>query len=231
MKTFVAVILSALISIAGGIVIGSWLQRPTIDDLIAQTNELAEQDSIRLLDLENQRTVIQRLTFDRRDDQLLIAALRNTNEELADSIEAQGAVILSLINTTTELRDRLEGTDDVVEDDQQITVHIDQENQYESGRIAIEGSTTINKETPTEAETALDVFIQTSPTIVWTRNDDNTSEISLDFGDMPIEVTSLEGQRNVEDPIHERVRPPFPEIAWKTGLGALGIVLLVLVLR
>lgn len=230
MKKIIGGILVIIGLLLSGIAIGQWLKQPTLDDLITKSNAIAQEDTVRQLQLKNTISAFQKLTLDYRGSEELNEALELQNKELADSLNASGATILSLLNVTTKLEDRLSGTDTVVETDEALTIQIDQENLYESGKISVQGTSVVEKSNPEEALTNLLVGVETRPRLIWTRNTDGTSEVTLDFGDMPIDVTSIDGMRTVDDPIRQMVRPAFPELAWKSGLGLIGIALLVLVL-
>lgn len=230
-KTTSAVIVAGAI-VAGALVwVGTLLARPTLDDLIERNNRLAEQDSVRAVQLENMTTAFQRISFDFQGEKELRERLQQRNAALLQEIDNQEDEILSLTEATTTLRDDLIDMETrVSHGDTSLVAHVDVRNEYDRGRIGVEGEVEVFHNAD-RARTDLSVFVQTSPLLVYTRDPDTgMGQVTLDFGDMPIVVDSIRGGTNLDDPIREIVRPTLPELAWKIGAGALGVGALVLVL-
>ncbi len=227
-KVIGGVVLSALL-LGGGIAVGTWLQRPTLQDLVNRNNELARQDTVRQIALDNLTTAYRTLSFDFVGADSLNKRLQRTNESLANNLGEKNSTILSLTEVNTTLTERLEGEGQVIRRDSAVLVEVQEAKQYDRGSILLEG-TVLLPDTASKAQTSFDLTVVTSPLLVYSRNPDGTAEVTLDFGDMPIRVDRLEGAQNLEDPIREMVRPSFPEVAWKVGLGAVGISALVLII-
>ncbi len=227
-KTIGGIVISALL-LSGGIALGSWLQRPTLQELADRNNALARQDTVRQITLDNLTTAYRKLSFDFVGADSLNKRLEKLNAALARDLNNNKATILSLTEVNTTLTERLEGESQVTRRDSALLVEVEETKMYDRGHVSLEGTVLI-PDNSDKAQTTFDLMVVTTPVLVYSRNPDGTAEVTLDFGDMPIRVDRLEGAQNLDDPIREMVRTSFPEIAWKVGLGAVGISALVLII-
>lgn len=216
--------------ILGILWVGTLLSKPTIDDLVSRNNALAHQDSVRERVLEDQTIAYERLFLDFTDQDSVNRYLEAHNEELAHSLDQSNATVLSLTAAKATLEQELAGTSPVLETDTTYVVEIDEREVYERGEVAVTGTVELEKSQPDSAQVQLNTLFQFSPLAVFSRNEDGTGQITLDFGDVPVVVDSIVGVNNLNDPIEKMVRPAFPELMWKTGLGLIGITAVIVVL-
>lgn len=229
MKTIFAIV-GAVILIILGIYAGIWYQKPTLEELAEQNTELAIKDTVRQKQLNDLTVVYRRLSREYVGEIEAKKFLQRQNEDLAEELEETEQDLLFVSSSRAELVDSLSGLSEVFQDSQEIRIAIDEEKVYDRGRIGVTGNVILDRALMEDAQTDLAVRLRMSPLLTLSRLPLGGAEVTLDFGDMPVTVDSIDSVLNLDDPIRERARTKMPPIA-KVSLGlnavALGVILVV----
>jgi hypothetical protein len=220
LKTGVGVLV--LIGIfVGGIVLGNWLGKPTIDDLIDQNRILYEQDSLKAVLLEDTTVAYNRIVLDVRNAKEMAEVLRDENEVLGAHNASQELRITSLLSFKARLEFELEtALSNVSITDTLIKAEINAYQEYDSGSIQASGEVRIDPRNST-GEADLQFSAEINPVVTYGRDEAGLGSCLLTFGDMPIEVDRLHCVEDLtyEPPVRGNLFGSIPEVLITVGVA------------
>jgi hypothetical protein len=223
----------ALLLAGGGVAFGMWLKKPTLDDLAIENRRLAQLDTVRTIELENNRVSYARLVFDfteaREARAFVEDSLNGVVTDLMKKARDDKRTIETLVTANAQLRDSIDtmvGNISVTND--AITAELFTYKKYQDGSIQSDGYVTIY--TPEDDEpygnASLTFDIQMTPTVLISRDNEGLAECDLSFGDMPVYVSKLNCVNNWDVDL-----PVRKEINWPTvgvTAGAVGLIAVLL---
>jgi len=217
----------ALIGIfVGGIMLGNWLAKPTISDLIEKNRALYSQDSLKAVLLEDTTVAYNRLVFDVRDAKEALEVLGVENEALASQIASQGLQITSLISLRARLEYELEvALDNVTITDTLIQASIESRQTYDSGSIEASGEVRIDPRDST-GDANLEFNAEVNPVVTFSRDEAGLGVCDMSFGDMPMTVDRLHCVDNVgyDTPTRNSLLGGIPNVLLVSGIAALAFL-------
>ena len=238
MLSKIAVSTIALIATAGvGVLFGSWLQKPTLDDLVAHSQLLESQDSTRKIELEDGRVAYVRLTRDYNDAEEAWSFVTDSLGDVANALrreaQDQDREIETLATANAQLRVELESAvDNITVTEESITAELFTYKSYQDGSIRSEGFVTIW--TPEDDEpwgnASLAFDIQMSPTVLVSRDEGSgLATCDISFGDMPVYMSDLRCVNNfdVDLPTREKIALPSIALGSAITLGLVGLAVII----
>ena len=218
----------ALIGIfVGGVALGNWFGKPTLDDLIERNRALYEQDSLKTILLEDTTIAYNRIVLDAKNAKEMAEALRGENEALGAHAASQGLRITSLLSFKSRLEyDLKTALDNVSITDTLIKAEIDAHQAYDSGSIQASGEVRIDPRDST-GEADLQFSAEINPVVTFGRDETGLGSCDLTFGDMPIEVDRLECVEDLtyEPPVRGSFFGSLPEVMVMGGVGIVALLI------
>ena len=219
--------LLALIGIfIGGVALGNWFAKPTIDDLIKHNRALYEQDSLKAVQLADTTVAYNRLVFDVRDANEALEVLVVENEALASHVASQGLQITSLISVRSRLEYELEvALEDITITDTLIQASIESREVYDSGSIEARGEVSIDPRSKT-GNARLEFTAEVNPIITFSRDEAGLGVCDMSFGDMPMTVDRLHCVDNVgyEPPTRGSLLGSIPNVLVVSGVAIVALL-------
>ncbi len=229
--------IAIIIAAGAGVLFGSWLQKPTLDDLVERNQLLESQDSTRKVELEDGRVAYVRLTRDYNDGEKAWAfvtdSLGNVANALRREAQKQNREIETLATANALLRvDLKAAVDNITITEEAVTAELFTYKKYEDGSIRSEGFVTIW--TPEDDEpwgnASLTFDIQMSPTVLVSRDESSgLATCDISFGDMPVYMSDLRCVNNfdVDLPTREKIALPSIVLGSAITLGLVGLAVIV----
>ena len=230
-------IAAALLLTVGGVAFGMWLKKPTIDDLVEHNRRLSAMDTLKTVQLDNERIAYSVLVDDFANAKdawgFIEDSLTDVSVALGKKVRDQGNEITTLAQANAVLRDSAEvdvGEIDVTAES--VTAELFTYKGYQDGSISAEGDITIF--TPEDDEpygsASLYFDIQMQPSVILGRDEMGLATCDLSFGDMPIYLSDLVCIDNMgyEPPVRSEIN--WPTVGITAGVVVLGLVVLASVL-
>lgn len=230
-------VLAGLLLVGGGVAIGQYLSRETVDDLARRNRILAEKDILRQIELDENRVAYEKIVIDFASAKEVNDFLKDQNNQLGSQVDGlirevqnKNREITHLTTTIANLRVELDiALGDIVIQQNRVDAEIYHSRRYEDGSITTEGNVTVYLPTEDEPEArgnaSLVFDVEMRPTVVISRDKDGLGQCDVTFGDMPVYVSRLQCVDNIgyTPPVRSPLSVKLPSFALGS-LITLGVV-------
>lgn len=234
MKDWIFTAAVAVLAILAAVGWGRWyFSQETVDELVAQNNRLARQDSVKTDSIGKLKGVARRRAALATTFEAARNMWRKTAGDRADRLAAKEEELAAAGDLIATLRDSLEGTADQVVSDSGVTVAFQDSSVHEHGRMDLGGKVHVPSDTTRRADWSVwwNMVVEPVWSITWTEGPagDLVPECRFDLGWPNAQVEDLNCVQNVEPPpIQDRARPSFSAQLFDTGtLSVLGVAAVV----